>query len=119
MLFLPCLTFLCIFAHAIAVEIFRFIFAARGIIFIEKEGGNGFAVATSRTHRTVAGGTWTVVWGLGSNRARGARSAAFAIGVDDLRQRSFDSRHGGIEASEAFLGLHHGQFGFEKCVLST
>jgi hypothetical protein len=108
MLFFPCLTFLCIFAHAIAVEVFRFIFAARDVFFVEKEGGKGFAVATRRTQRTVAGGTWTVVWGLW---ARGAGSAAFAIGVDDLRQRSFDPRHGGVEAREAFLGLHHGQLG--------
>src|SRR5436853_6892137 len=108
MLFFPCLTFLCIFAHAIAVEIFRFIFAARGILFIEEEGGNGVVVAPSRTHRTVAGGTWTVVWGLGSKRARGAGSAAFAICVDDLGQRSFDPRHGGIEASEGPLGWKKG-----------
>lgn len=84
MLFFPCLTFLCIFAHAIAVEIFRIVFAARSIVFVEKEGGKGFAVATRRTQRTVAGGTWAVVWGLGSQRTRGAGSAAFAIGVDDL-----------------------------------
>ena len=103
------LTLLCVLAHAIAIKIFRIILTARGIVSVEEESGNRFAVATNRTLMDARRGAGTVVWGLEYTRAWRAGSPAFAINVNDLRQRSFDPRHGGMETRKASLRLRHGQ----------
>ena len=120
MLLLPRLPLLCILAHAIAVKILGLDVAARGIVLVEKEGGNGFALVAGGTVK--ANRTGAVFWGLGIDGAWRAGSAAFAIDVDDLGKGSLDPRHSGINANEADFGLGYGQpacrVGFE-CVQLT